>query len=173
MIKPFSKVVLEASFTRVHQHTRNRNIGMILASRDDLTSEENRQRHTALKSDVRKAGYGFIDVKGSNVDEKSLLVVGKIGDDKGHLLGHLKHLATKYNQDSILHKPHNSEKILLHGTNETGYPGKDKHIEVGSWHANRAAEFHSLMKNRKPIAVGEQFHFLNGKSFFSRMERLY
>ena len=114
----------------------------ILASRDDLTSEENRQRHTALKNDVRKAGYGFIDVEGRNVDEKSLLVVGKMGDDKGHLLGHLKHLATKYNQDSILHKPHNSEKTLLHGTNETGYPGKDKHIEVGSWHANRTAEFH-------------------------------
>jgi hypothetical protein len=91
---------------------------------------------------VRKAGYGFIDVEGRNVDEKSLLVVGKMGDDKGHLLGHLKHLATKYNQDSILHKPHNSEKTLLHGTNETGYPGKDKHIEVGSWHANRTAEFH-------------------------------
>jgi hypothetical protein len=58
---------------------------MILASRDDLTSEENRQRHTALKNDVRKAGYGFIDVEGRNVDEKSLLVVGKMGDDKGHL----------------------------------------------------------------------------------------
>jgi hypothetical protein len=56
MIKSFSKVDLEASFTRVHQHTRNRNNGMILASRDNLTSEENRNRHTALKSDVRKAG---------------------------------------------------------------------------------------------------------------------
>ena len=159
MIKPFSKVVLEASFTRVHQHTRNRNIGMILASRDDLTSEENRQRHTALKSDVRKAGYGFIDVKGSNVDEKSLLVVGKIGDDEGHLLGHLKHLATKYNQDSILHKPHDLEKTLLHGTNETGYPGKDKHIEVGSWHTNRTAEFHSLMTNRSHLLLPNSFTF--------------
>ena len=51
MIKSFSKVDLEASFARVHQHTRNRNVGMILASRD--TSEENRQRHTALKREVR------------------------------------------------------------------------------------------------------------------------
>jgi hypothetical protein len=61
MIKSFSKVELEASFTRVPQHTRNRNIGMILASRDDLTAEENRRRHAALKSDVRKARYGFIE----------------------------------------------------------------------------------------------------------------
>ena len=48
---------------------------MILASRDHLTSEENRQRHVSLKSEVRKAGYGFIE--GRHVDEKSLLVVGK------------------------------------------------------------------------------------------------
>ena len=143
---------------------------MILASRDDLTSEENRQRHTALKNDVRKAGYGFIDVEGRNVDEKSLLVVGKMGDDKGHLLGHLKHLATKYNQDSILHKPHNSEKASLHSTNETE---RDKHIEVGSWHPNRTAEFHSLMKGGKPITVEEPFYLITEKSFFSRMEGLY
>jgi len=143
---------------------------MILASRDNLTSEENRQRHTALKSDVRKAGYGFIDVEGRHVDEKSLLAVGKRGDDGGALLGHLKHLGKKYGQDSILHKPHNSEKASLHRTNKTE---KHKHIEVGSWHPNRTGEFHSLMKNRKPITVGEQFHFITEKSFFSRMERFY
>jgi hypothetical protein len=168
MIKPFSRVDLEASFTRVHQHTRNRNIGMILASRDDLASEENRQRHAALKSDVRKAGYGFIE--GRHVDETSLLVVGKSGDDGGALLGHLKHLGKKYGQDSILHKPHNSEKASLYRTNETE---KDKHIELGSWRPNPTAEFHSLMKSRKPITVGEPFHFITEKSFFSRMERLY
>ena len=70
-----SKFDLEASFTRADQRTRNRNIGMILASRDDLTSEENRQRHTALTSEVRRAGYGFIE--GRHADERSLLVVGK------------------------------------------------------------------------------------------------
>jgi hypothetical protein len=117
---------------------------------------------------VRKADYGFIE--GRRFDEKSLLVVGKKGDDGGALLGHLKHLGEKYGQESILHKPHNSEKASLHSTNETE---RDKHIEVGSWHPNRTAEFHSLMKNRRPITVGEQFHFINTKSFFSRMERLY
>ena len=168
MTKSFSRVHLEASFTRVHQHTRNRNIGMILASRDDLTSEENRQRHAALKSDVRKTGYGFIE--GRHVDETSLLVVGRKGDDGGALLGYLKHLGKKYGQDSILHKPHNSKKASLHRTNETE---KHKHIEVGFWHPNRTGEFHSLMKNRRPIPVEEPFNFINEKSFFSRMERLY
>ena len=168
MIKSFSKDVLEASFARVHQHTRGRNIGIILASRDNLTVEENQKRHASLKSDVRRAGYGFIE--GRNVDEKSLLVIGKKGDDRAALLGRLKHLATKYNQDSILHKPHNSEMTSLYKTTESE---KDKHIEVGSWHPDRTAEFYSLMKNRRPITVQEQFHFINQRSFFSRIERLY
>jgi hypothetical protein len=96
-------------------------------------------------------------------------VVGKKGEDGGALLGHLKHLGKKYGQDSILHKPHNSEKASLHRT-ETA---KQKHIEAGSWHPNRTGEFHSLMKNGRPITVAEPFHFINEKSFFSRMERLY
>ena len=75
MLASFSKGVLEASFTRVNRHTGNRNAEMILASRDDLTSKENRRRHAALKSNARKAGYGFIE--GGRVDETSLLVVGK------------------------------------------------------------------------------------------------
>lgn len=98
-------------------------IGMISAWRDDLTSEENRQRHLALKSDVRKAGYGFIE--GRHVDETSLLVVGKSGDDGGALLGQLKYLGKKYCQDLILDRPYNSEKASLHRTNETE---KHKHI---------------------------------------------
>jgi hypothetical protein len=75
VLASFSKGVLEASFTRVNRHTGNRNAEMILASRDDLTSKENRRRHAALKSNARKAGYGFIE--GGRVDETSLLVVGK------------------------------------------------------------------------------------------------
>jgi hypothetical protein len=67
---------------------------MILASLDDLTSE----RPAALKSDVRKAGHGFIE--GRHVDETALLVVGKRGDDGGALLGFLKNLGKKYGQDS-------------------------------------------------------------------------
>jgi hypothetical protein len=77
VLASFSKGVLEASFTRVNRHTGNRNAEMILASRDDLTSKENRRRHAALKSNARKAGYGFIE--GGRVDETSLLVVGKKG----------------------------------------------------------------------------------------------
>jgi hypothetical protein len=184
MFHGITKKLLEASFARVHQHTQQRNVGMISASRGHLTSKENNSRHSQLKSDVRKAGYGFIPVKGRyienhgtaqarHVDEKALMVIGKKGDDGGQLLGHLKHLGHKYDQDSVLHKPHHSHTASLHGTNETGYPGKDKSVDVGSWHPNRAGEFHSLLKNRKPFAFGESFYLIQERSFFNREEHLF
>lgn len=183
MIKRFNKVLLKSSLGRVFQHTKNRNIGMISASRGDLPSQENNRRHSAMAKDIRKLGYGFIRTKGRYienygkpearaVDEKAFLVVGKKANDSGALLGHLKHLGAKYGQDSFLHKAYNSATAALHGTNETGYPGKDKSVDVGSWHPNRTGEFYSLLKNNT-FNFAEQFIFVNEKSFFSRAERLY
>ena len=63
------------------------------------------------------------------MDETSLLVVGREGDDGGALLGYLK-LGKKYGQDLILHKPHSSERLRFIELNETE---KHKHIEVGFW----------------------------------------
>lgn len=180
----FNEFLLEASFNRLAQHTRERNIGMISASRGSLSSEENNKRHNELKKMVRAHGLGFVRAKGRyienygkpdarNVDEKALLVVGKKGDDKGHLLHTLKKLGSHFDQDSILHKPHNSKSASLHGTNDSGWPGKGQKHDIGSWKPNRAGEFHSLLKGRKPFAFAEEFYFLNDKSFFVREDQLY
>jgi hypothetical protein len=182
-MKEFSKYLIEASLGRVWQHTQNRNIGMISASRGDLTPEENNRRTRELKAEVRKAGFGFIPVKGRyvenhgkpdsrNVDEHALLVIGKDGDDKGQLLGTLKNLGSKYGQDSILHKPHNFHAASLHGTNDSF--GRDKVVEVGDWHPNRAGEFHSLIRGKKPFEFSEEtWYFVKEPSFFNREEILY
>jgi len=184
-MKQFSKTLLETSFGRVYQHTQNRNIGLISASRGHLSPEENNKRHEALKSDIRKAGFGFVPVKGryvenfgtehaKNVDEKSLLVIGKEGHDNGHLLGFLKNHGEKYEQDSVLHKSHNSKNAMLHGTNESGWPGKGQTHDVGSWHPNRAGEFHSLIKGKKQFNFSEEsFYFVKEKRFFNREENLF
>jgi hypothetical protein len=183
MIKRFSKVLRESSLGRIYQHTRNRNIGMISASRGDLPAMENGKRHAALAKDIRKLGYGFIRTEGRytenfgkpdarHVDEKAFLVIGKKGSDHGGLLGHLKNLGTKYGQDSVLHKAHDSTTAALHVTNENGYLGKGKSVDIGSWHPNRIGEFYSLMKN-KTFRFGEEFIFVKEKSFFNRAERLY
>lgn len=192
-MKRFNQVLLESSLARVFQHTKSRNIGMISASRSALSAQENNRRHYAMASDIRKLGYGFIKVKGryienfgkpnaKTVDEKAFLVVGKKTDDKGALLGHLKHLGNKYGQDLVLHKAYNSSTASLHGTNDTGYPGKGKSVEMGSWHPNRTGEFYAMMKN-KSFKFGEDFvatdwtkavfEFVTQISFFARQEHLF
>jgi hypothetical protein len=193
----FSKYLLEQSFSRLLNHTQNRNIGLISAARGDLSPAENNHRHAQLKDDLRKSNLGYVRVSGAytenkgepnerHVKEKSLLVIGKEGHDNGHLLGTLKNLGKKYGQDSILHKSHEQKTAQLHGTNDSPFPGKDKSVDVGEWHPNRAGEFHSLLKGKpsKPFQFGEQvlfdpnvvyedYTFWAGRSWFNRVDHLF
>ena len=100
-MKTFKTLLDESSLGRVLQHTKGRNIGMITAHRGENSAEENNARNKELEGHIRKAGFGFIKVKGRYienhgtpearaVDEHSYLVVGKKGDDGGHLLGFWK-----------------------------------------------------------------------------------
>lgn len=160
---------------------------MISASRGDLPSSENKERNKSLEKDIRGAGYGFVHVRGRYIenygkkdqrepsDEHSYMVIGKKGDDAGHLKGTLTKLGSKYNQDSVLHKSHNETNAKLHGTNETGYPGKDKSVDVGEFHPSRAGEFHSLLKGKGKTFTFEEyeFGFYLPKSFFVREEVLF
>lgn len=182
-MKAFKSLMNEASLSRVHTHTQGRNIGMITAHRGENTTEENNKNNAELESHIRKAGYGFVKVKGryienhgtdkaKAVDEKSYLVVGKKGDDKGQLLSFLKKHGQKHGQDSILHKAHDSEEAHLHGTREGGYPGMGEKASVGKWHPNRAPEFHTAMKGNRTFAF-ESFEFLRPVSFSNRQESLF
>lgn len=175
----FATYLNEASLGRVYQHTQDRNIGMMTAHRGEYTADENKKRNQELEGHIRKAGYGFVKVKGryienhgtkdaKAVDEHSYLVVGKKGDDKGELLHFLKKHGHKYEQDSVLHKAHNEENAKLHGTREGGFPGKDKEHDVGKFHPGRAGEFHSVMKGK--TYAFESIQFVNAPSYFNREE---
>jgi hypothetical protein len=179
-MKSFKTLFNESSLGRVYQHTQGRNIGMITAHRGENSADENKSRNSELEGHIRKAGYGFVKVKGryienhgtdkaKAVDEHSYLVIGKKGDDKGQLKGFLKKHGQNYGQDSILHKSHDSEEASLHGTKEGGFPGKDKDHSVGKFHPNRASEFHTAMKGGKTFAF-ESVQFITPLSFFSREE---
>lgn len=184
-MKTYKEFVQESSLSRVHSHTQGRNIGMITAHRGENTAEENNRNNDTLKKSIRDAGYGFIPVRGRyvenhgtpqarHVDEKSFLVVGKKGDDKGELKKFLIKHGEKHGQDSILHKPHDKEEAILHGTKEGAFPGKGKTHNLGNFHPNRASEFHTAMKGSRTFAfASESFDFLNSVGFFSRKERLF
>jgi hypothetical protein len=168
---------LSRSLERVYQHTLGRNVGIISARRDERTAEENNRANTELLQDLKRLGYGYIHVRGRSVenlgtaqevhvDEPSYLVIGKQGDDGGHLLKNLVTLGQKYNQDTILHKVHDQDHALLHKLKEPGS------INVGTWHPNRATEFMTMMKGKRSFAF-ESVHFVSGRSFFHRKETLF
>lgn len=182
----------ESSLSRVHQHISDRNIGMITAQRGDKTPEENEERNKNLRADLKGHGLSWIKVKGNYVEnhgtpdaktvsEHSYLVVGKKGNDDGHLKGVLKNLGNKYDQDSILHKSFDSKTAQLHGTSDrdNAWPSKGKSEDVGAFHPSRAGEFHTALKNKKTFAFSEGLEFYTaeiGKSFSNRQgtpERLF
>ena len=80
--------ITESSLSRVLSHVHNRYLGMISASRGENTPEQNDKATRELKNDIRSAGFGFINVLGSyienagteeerKVSERSFLVIGK------------------------------------------------------------------------------------------------
>jgi hypothetical protein len=187
--KSFQQFMSEAaskSLSRIHQHVQGRNVGMITANRGENTEQENKQRNKELEHHIRKAGYGFVKVKGRYienhgteharaVDEHSYLVIGKKGNDNGHLKGFLKKHGEKYGQDSVLHKAHDEEHANLHGTREGGFPGKGKTHNMGTFHPNKAGEYHTKMKGKRSFTFEEveSVQFVTTPTFFSREENLF
>ena len=192
----FSQYLIEQSLSRVYDHTKNRSIGIITASRgnyDGKTAEEhdawNKARNKRLEKDLRDAGHSYIKVTGrytenkgtpeeKKVTEHSYLVIGKKSEDdkKGKHYEKMKsdiiHLGKKYNQDSVLIKHHSDENAHLHGTAEGGFPGLGVVHSVGKWHPNRTGEFYSQMKGNKTFTF-EDVAYLNHNSFFVRGDSLW
>jgi hypothetical protein len=150
----------EASLGRIYQHTKNRNLGIITAFRNEYTLDENKKRNQELIKKIRDAGYGFNKIKGRfienygtdlarPVDEESILVFGKDGNDNDQLLNDLKNLGTEYEQESILHKAYDSDVAKLHGTKDPGFPGLNQTFELGTWHPDKVGEFHSVLRDPK------------------------
>ncbi len=52
---------------------------------------------------------------------------------------------------------------------EGGYPGKGKKESVGTFHPNRAGEFHTAMKGKRTFAF-EEVSFTTPVTFSSRQE---
>lgn len=154
------------SLARIHDHVKNRNVGLISADRAEHTAEERKAHRKALKADIRKHGYGYVNVQGRYIenkgtphektvdDEHSFMVIGKKGDDKGALKGFLKKHGEKYNQDSVLHKAHNEPTAKLHGTTKKkdAWVPYGKTHDVGEFHPNKAAEYHSKLKGNRPFS---------------------
>lgn len=115
----------EAGLSRILTHIDKRNIGMMTAFRGGGTPvSQNRARNRLLSTDIRQAGFGFLRVVGSFIEnegtpqeetviEESFLIIGSDHDDSGNLKGFLLKSGAKYGQDAIIYKPFNGTMAYL------------------------------------------------------------
>lgn len=154
-MKKLKQIIKEDDFSVIKHHVKNSHIGTLSAQKGNLSPDENARRHKFLSDDLKKLGLHHFAIKGrsvegdKHVDEDSYFVHG--GES---LLGHLKNLGQKYNQESILHKGPNEHIAKLHGTNP-GFPGEGKTMALGAFYPNMKGDTHSITKN------GKSFTFAN------------
>ena len=147
---------------RLHKHAQEgRHYAVLSAYRPEgeATPEQNKARHAELKKKLTAQGYAHKEVEGhyEGGKEKSILVHAKgKGDAHGRQLLHdVKEHGKHYNQDSIFH--HDTKSAKLHGTNATGFIGKDKTEDVGKTHYNKPeSEYQTETKPKsdKPLKAG-------------------
>jgi hypothetical protein len=164
----------ESNLSRLLSHSKNRNIGLISASRAELPASENVNRREELKQSIRDAGFGYVPCRGryienfgtehaTPVDEDTFVVIGKDHHDNDELKNFLIKHGEKYGQDSVLFKKHDTEESHLIGTNDAPFPGRGKESHVGTFKPNRIGELHSVMKNGRPFTFDAkpQSNFFN------------
>ena len=110
-------VIQETSLSRVWQHINNKEtFGIISAYKNDLSFDENKQRHEQLREDIRKK-YGYIELnsgytyKNNDVDveqqvKEQSFFVPKIE------LSYLINLGNKYEQETIIYKDENQFSLI-------------------------------------------------------------
>ena len=164
-MESFKQYLNEASLSRVYDHSKNRNIGIISANRGENTKKENDALSNTLKSDIRSGGYGFIKINGkyienkgtdkeAYVDETSYMIIGTDTDDKGKLKNFIKKLGEKYKQDCIFYKAFDSDQALLIGTKSGAWPGHGVEEPKGTFHPNKVSDYMSYIDGK-----GKSFTF--------------
>jgi hypothetical protein len=145
------------SLARLVQHCHNRYVGIITASRGKLDQSANRARNRELKTLINQIGFGYVNIVGEyienygtpeayTVSEEAFMLFGSNRDDGGRMLGFLKKAGERFDQDSVLYKPFDSEQAYLIGTNHSSdYPGYGNKVDAGEFRPNRVGMFYSLL----------------------------
>jgi len=116
--------LVEAKLSRVFQYVEDdkRDFGIVSAYRGEKTKEENLKLHDELKAQVRKMGYGYIELRGGYREES-----GNVVEELSLLVPNVKktqivQLGRQYEQHSVMYK--NQEDFFYIGTNDASGIGK-------------------------------------------------
>lgn len=175
----------ESSLGRVHQHVQNKNVGIITAQREDMKKvnlsydgktdtrkmiwdhDKIKAANRKLEDDIRRHGMGFIHVKGrypegkGTPDEKMVdcehsYMIHAHPEHKEALKSFLLKHGNKYNQDSVIWKPHDRKNATYLQTSNVGDHKKGDEADAGTFHPRKVGDFHSrLMHNNKIFTFSE------------------
>jgi hypothetical protein len=172
------KMLLESNLSRIYQHTKESNIGIITAYRGEFDIKQNEERNKKLKSAIHSMGFGYIPVTGYYVENKGLPDERKVHeksfilishkDDGGRLRSFLIKMGIKFNQDSVFYKDQTSENGTIIGTAAGRHPGLNNVESVGKFHPQKIGTYYTQLKNKKTF-VFESIVFL--ENLMSRAHR--
>ena len=158
-MKTFSEFVNEASLGRIYQHIKDdKPFAAMTAFRKSYSKKENLQNNKVLKSLVKSADFGFVEVIGSYpepqddgevvvVKENSIFIFGKRSDDEEVLKKLVKQLGKKYEQDSVLFKYSSGKVVLMY------MDGRSDAVLDGKFHPNKIGDYMSRMKDGKTFTI--------------------
>jgi hypothetical protein len=148
-------------------------VGLISASRGNLSPAENNKRTKELRTSLVRHGYSPIPVKGEYIEdhngekkkvkEKTFMIHSgqhpfrsKTNEIENHatLLSDLKKHGEKYGQDTVLtvSKKHGS---VFHGTGKSDWVPKGKRARIGgAGISTNVGDFNSRLKRKKFIVGG-------------------
>ena len=175
-MKTFSEFVNEASLGRIYQHIKDdKPFAAMTAFRKSSSKKENLQNNKVLKSLVKSADFGFVEVIGSYpelqddgevvvVKENSIFIFGKRSDDEEIMKKLVKQLGKKYEQDSVLFKYSSGKVVLMY------MEGRSDTVLDGKFHPNKIGDYMSRMKNGKTFTIESMKEEPESNAFY--MERM-
>lgn len=144
------------SLSRIWQHTKESNIGLITAYRGEFDVKTNDSRNQKLAAEIRSNGFGYVQVTGfyienlgqedeKRVQEKSFFVTS-YANDGDKLKKFLKKMGAKFNQDSVFYKAADSDQGVLIGTTSGRWPGINVEFAVGKFVPQKVGAYYTKMK---------------------------
>ncbi len=157
-------LLLEQSLGRVWSHLNDlsRPFGIITAFRQKNTREENLRKNRTLAAHTTNAGYGYFFVDGYFIEnlgkpdevavsEDSLFIIGDKGDN-GRLKRFLLDMVKKFEQDSALFKPEESDQAFY--MDSTGHTS-----QLGKWVPNKISQYMTTLRHSKSTFMFESVRF--------------
>ena len=171
-------IIKPSTAERLDSFASGCNVGLISASRSDLTMEVNKPpmgelyayiwpRFGSIDVDVRFSEHGPLQTQ--TLTERCYLLLGGRGFDNGNLKGFLRHYGAIHDQRLVLYKPYDERSAYLLGTRDGVVPRRKQIVCVGEFKATRLPDYFSLIREQGSQIEVESMRFPIRKTFFNRV----